>query len=74
MKMQEDQYQKYFDEINKMEYKKIYDSLNDKKYEKQIYEKILKSDSNIDYSEFWKHNQKSMIMPNYDGYLPNLNV
>ena len=32
MKMKEDQYQKYFDEINKMEYNKIYDSLNDKNY------------------------------------------
>lgn len=72
--MQEDQYQRYFDEINKMEYKKIYDSLNDRNYEKQIYDKILNSDSNIDYSEFWKNNQKSIIMPNSQGFLGNMNV
>lgn len=55
--MQEDQYQKYFDEINKIEYKKVYDSLNNQNYEKEIYDKILNSDSSIDYSEFWKKNQ-----------------
>lgn len=72
--MQEDQYQKYFDEINKNEYKKIYESLNNKNYEKQIYDKILNSDANIDYSEFWKNNQNSVMMPNNQGFLGNMNV
>lgn len=74
MKIQEDQYQKYFDEINKMEYKKVYDSLNNKNYEKQIYDKILNSDANIDYSEFWKNSQKADIMQNNQGLLGNMNV
>jgi len=55
--MQEDQYQKYFDEINKIEYKKVFDSLNNQNYEKEIYDKILNTDSSIDYSEIWKNNQ-----------------
>jgi len=74
MKMQEDQYQKYFDEINKMEYKKVYDSLNNKNYEKQIYDKIISSDSNIDYNEVWKNNQKAFLQPNSQGSFANLNV
>jgi hypothetical protein len=52
---QEKDYEKYFDEINKIEYQKVYQSLNNQD-EGKIYQSIMKADEAIDYGKAFDQN------------------
>lgn len=57
MKSQEDEIQKYFDKLNKLEYEKVYNRINNVNKEQEAFDKIKNSDGNIDFNEIWREFQ-----------------
>lgn len=54
MKMQEDDIQKYFDKINKLEYDKVYNKINNLNKEQEVFNKIKNSNGEINFNEVWR--------------------
>jgi hypothetical protein len=59
MKSQEEDIQKYFNNLNKLEYEKVYNRINDINKEQEIFNKIKNSDGNLDFNGVWKEFQIS---------------
>lgn len=55
--LQQKDYQKYFDQLNKMEYQKVYQSLN-KNVEDKIYQDMVNSDNQINFNSIASENIK----------------
>jgi hypothetical protein len=59
MKSQEDDIQKYFNKLNKLEYEKVYNRINNINKEQEIFNKIKNSDGNLNYNDIWREFQIS---------------